>query len=73
MKAERDWRCFRVAGKLNFSLVGVIATLTAALAEAGISVFVVSTFDTDFVLVREADVENAMEVLRQGGHKLNRP
>jgi hypothetical protein len=71
VRAERDWRCFRVAGLLEFSMVGVIASLTGILAAANISVFVVSSFDTDFVMVREADVEKAMNVLRQAGHEVD--
>lgn len=70
VKAERGWNCFRVGGKLDFSMVGVIAVLTTALAEADISVFVVSSFDTDFVIVREADVETAADVLRQARHEV---
>jgi hypothetical protein len=68
VQAERGWQCLRVAGKLDFSLVGVIARLTTTLAEAGISVFVVSSYDTDFVLVRESDLEDAITALRQAGH-----
>src|SRR5205085_13631 len=45
--SERDWRCLRVAGTIPFSVVGVLAALTTALAQAGVSVFAVSTFDTD--------------------------
>ena len=71
VKTERDWRCMRVAGPLDFSMVGVIAPLTGVLAAANISVFVVSSFDTDFVMVREADVEKAMDVLRQEGHEVS--
>jgi hypothetical protein len=71
VKAERDWRCLRVAGPLDFSMVGVISSLTGVLAAASISVLVVSSFDTDFVLVRETDVEKAMEVLRQEGHEVD--
>ena len=50
---ERGWRCFRVAGTLDFSLIGVLAALTVPLANAGGSVFALSTFDTDYLLVRE--------------------
>lgn len=70
LQAERGWRCLRIVGKLDFSLVGVIASLTGALAEAGINVFVVSTFDTDFVLVREQDLEKAVGVLGEKGHSV---
>ena len=69
-KVERDWRCFRVAGKLDFSLVGVIASLTAPLAEARISVFVTSTFDTDYVAIRSNDVDAAAAAWRAAGHQV---
>jgi putative acetyltransferase len=67
---ERDWRCLRVAGTMPFTVVGVLASLTAPLAGAGISVFVLSTFDTDYVLVKSADSERAMAVLRAAGHEI---
>src|SRR5262245_37362576 len=47
VQCECGWRCFRVAGSIDFAMIGVVATLVNPLAEAGISVFVVSTFDTD--------------------------
>jgi hypothetical protein len=67
---ERGWRCLRVAGAVPFSAVGVLASLTAPLAEARISVFAVSTFDTDYLLVRERDLERALDALRRMGHVL---
>jgi len=64
---ERDWRCLRVAGTIPFATIGIIAGLTSPLAEAGIGVFVVSTFDTDYLLVKEQDWPSALDVLiRQG-------
>ena len=65
---EPDWRCFRVVGAMPFSVVGILATLTAPLADAGISIFAISTFDTDYLLVKAADLEKAMDSLRRGGH-----
>jgi hypothetical protein len=65
---ERQWKCFRVAGSMPFSLVGVLASLVQPLAEAGISVFAVSTFDTDYVLVKAADLERTQRALEQAGH-----
>jgi GNAT superfamily N-acetyltransferase len=67
---ERGWRCFRVAGTIPFSVVGVLASLTAPLAEAGISVFAISTFDTDYLLVKAKDLERAVDVLRRRGHTI---
>jgi putative acetyltransferase len=65
---ERGWRCWRVAGTIPFSVVGVLASLTAPLAEAGISVFAISTFDTDYLLVKEQDLMAALDALRRQGY-----
>lgn len=70
VRCERDWRCLRVAGSMDFSIVGVVASLVTPLAEAGISVFVVSTFDTDYLLVKEDDVERVSAALRAAGHTI---
>jgi hypothetical protein len=67
---ERGWRCLRVAGTMPFSVVGVLASLTAPLAEAGITVFALSTFDTDYLLVKEKDFEATVEALRGQGHNV---
>ena len=68
--SERDWRCLRVTGTIPFSVVGVLAALTTPLAKAGVSVFAVSTFDTDYLLVKKQDFERAVTGLRQQGHKV---
>jgi hypothetical protein len=73
IRCERDWRCLRVAGSMPFALVGVVAALTAPLAEAGIGVFVMSTFDTDYLLVKQQDWENALDVLRRVGYAIHQP
>ena len=61
--AVRDWRAFVVEGPLDFALVGVLASLAQSLAEAGISIFAVSTYDTDYLLVRAGDLAAAVEAL----------
>lgn len=71
VKAERDWRALRVIGPLDFSLTGVLVGLAAPLAEAGISIFSVSTFDTDYLLVRGHALEQATIALRSAGHEVN--
>ncbi len=68
VKCERGWRCLRVAGTIEFSVIGVLATLAVPLAEAGISVFAVSTFNTDYLLVKERDLPAALDALRRAGH-----
>jgi hypothetical protein len=69
-RCERGWRCLGVVGTLDFSLVGVLASLLVPLAEAGVSVFCLSTFDTDYLLVKEEQVERALEALRTAGHSV---
>jgi len=68
IQCETDWRCLRVVGKLDFSMVGVIASLTGTLAATGISVFVISTHDTDYLLVEDVNLDAAVESLRAGRH-----
>ena len=63
IQAERDWRAFVVEGPLDFALVGILARLSGALAEAEISLFALSTYDTDYLLVREAKLEAATAAL----------
>jgi uncharacterized protein len=66
--AERGWRCLGLEGPIAFATTGVAARFTAALAARGISVFVVSTFDTDYVLVKASVVDVAIEALRDAGY-----
>jgi hypothetical protein len=66
--AERDWRGLRVEGPLEFSELGVIASLAVPLAQAEISIFVLSTYDTDYLLVREPELGPAAAALRAAGH-----
>jgi hypothetical protein len=70
IQCERGWRCLRVAGTIPFNVVGILATLVTPLAEARISVFAVSTFDTDYLLVKEHDLDQAVTALRQHGHSV---
>jgi hypothetical protein len=70
VQCETGWRCLRVAGALDFAAVGVLASLVVPLAEAGLSVFALSTFDTDYLLVKERDFDRACASLRQYGHRL---
>ena len=67
LKAERGWRYLKVKGPLDFSLTGILSSIATPLAKAGISIFVISTFDTDFILLKEASLELAITVLRSSG------
>lgn len=70
-KVEKGWRCLKVHGPLDFSLTGIIASLSTPLAEAGVPILAISTYDTDYLLVRNGDVDRAKEVLIDHGHRIN--
>jgi hypothetical protein len=70
LRVERGWRALKVKGPLDFSLIGVLASLAGALAEADVSVFAVSTFDTDYLLVRQVQLDRAVAALKAAGHSL---
>jgi hypothetical protein len=67
LTAERGFRMLVVEGPLDFSLTGVLASITGALAEACISLFAISTYDTDYLLVRNDRVEDALAALESAG------
>ncbi len=69
-RCEKGYRCLRVEGQLDFALTGILASLTEVLAQAGISVLAVSTFDTDYILVKEDQLERAVQELSQAGHSV---
>jgi len=73
IQAARGWRALVVAGPIPFETTGVAAALVTPLADAEISVFLVATFDTDYVLVRAADVTRAAGALRAAGHDVVEP
>ncbi len=69
-QAERGWLALRVAGPLDFGLVGVLAALAGPLAQAGVSLFAVSTYDTDYVLIKAEREAEAVRALTAAGHRL---
>ena len=69
-KAETGWRMLRVQGPLDFSLTGILARLSGILAENEIPLFAVSTFDTDYLLVKSVHFARAVEALRAAGHSV---
>lgn len=68
---EPGWRALRVLGPLDFALTGILASLAAPLADAGISIFAISTYDTDYLLVRETALAAAIGALRDAGHEVS--
>jgi uncharacterized protein len=69
--AERGWCALEVAGPLDFSLTGVVSSLVVPLAEEEIPIFLISTFETDYLLVREPDLHRAVEALTAAGHAVD--
>jgi uncharacterized protein len=70
--AQRGRRLLRVKGPLEFSLTGILASLTGPLAEAGVSIFSISTYDTDYLLLAEQDLELGIAALERAGHTVHR-
>ena len=69
---QRDdgWKAFRIQGVLDFSLIGILAKIAAALAENGISIFAVSTYNTDYVLMKRENYQKALDVLKALGYMI---
>ena len=69
---ERDdgWKGFRIIGQLDFSLIGILARISKILAESGIGIFAISTYNTDYILTKEENFEKAMKVLKNAGYKV---
>lgn len=68
---ERDYRALRVRGPLPLNLIGILASIAEPLAEAGISIFAISTYDTDYVLVKDTDLGAARRALERAGHRFD--
>ena len=68
LEREDGWRCFRIRGVLDFSLIGILAKISTILAENRIGIFVVSTFNTDYVLVKAENFDLAMTLLAEAGY-----
>ena len=71
LKREDGWRGFRIAGTLDFSLIGILARIAALLAEEKISIFAISTYDTDYVMVKEESLDRALDTLKNAGYALS--
>lgn len=69
---QRDdgWKAFCIQGVLDFSLIGILAKIATILADNGISIFAVSTYNTDYVLIKKENYQKALEVLQTTGYKI---
>ncbi|MEJ2099592.1 MAG: ACT domain-containing protein [Desulfobacterales bacterium] len=70
VESETGWRCFQLSGPFDFSEIGIISSLTQPLTESGVSVFVISTFDTDYLMVKEEHFTKTIDVLTAQGHQV---
>jgi len=68
--AENGWRILKIKGILDFSLTGIISRISSILADVNISVFVISTFNTDYVMIKNETLEKAAAVLRENGYEV---
>ena len=71
IEAEHGWKGFRVQGVLDFSLIGILSKLSSLLADNGISIFAVSTYNTDYILIKEDKFEDALAILEKNGYQVN--
>lgn len=71
VQAERRWRAMKVEGPIPFEAIGIAAALVSPIAAAGISVFFIATYDTDYLMVREERLADAVDALRRAGHDIS--
>lgn len=69
-KCQGDWRILKVQGPLDFSLVGILSSISGILARQKISVFVISTYDTDYILIKEENLSKAIDSLLNEGYNI---
>ena len=72
LEREDGWRAFRIQGVLDFSLIGILAKISTILAENKIGIFVVSTFNTDYILVKKENIDRALALLKLNGYTVTR-
>jgi hypothetical protein len=70
LKCSRDWRVLKIAGPLDFSLVGIVADVTSTLKDKNIPVFIISTYDTDYILIKQNDLIAGIIALEERGHNI---
>ena len=67
---DDGWRCFRITGQLDFSLIGILARISKLLASNEIGIFAISTYNTDYILTKEKNFEKALKVLKDAGYDI---
>ncbi|WP_394854994.1 ACT domain-containing protein [Clostridium lamae] len=71
IKCERDWKVLKIEGPLDFSLIGILARISTLMANNDISIFAISTYDTDYILIKEEMIDRAIAVLENNNYKIN--
>lgn len=72
-ECNKGWQAFKISGTLDFSLVGILAKISTLLAENNISIFAISTYNTDYILIKSENFEKATNVLKKGKYKILNP
>ena len=70
IEREDGWRAFRIEGVLDFSLIGILAKISTCLAESGIGIFAISTFNTDYILTKTENFDRALKALTDAGYSI---
>lgn len=70
LQRDDGWKAFRIQGILEFSLIGILAKIAAVLADNGISIFAVFTYNTDYILTKKENYQKGLEVLQAAGYKI---
>ncbi|MCC0658921.1 MULTISPECIES: ACT domain-containing protein [unclassified Clostridioides] len=70
IKSEKEWRILKILGPLDFSLIGILSKISGLLADNKISIFAISTYDTDYILIKEKDIKNACKILNCNGYEI---
>ncbi|CAF1385312.1 unnamed protein product [Rotaria magnacalcarata] len=71
IQCERNWKCFKLLGPFPFDITGVLTSVLNPLAKADVGILAISTFDTDYVMVKDNNLQVAIDVLKQHGHTIN--
>lgn len=69
LESEPGWSCFRITGQLDFSLIGIIADISSVLSSKKIGIFVISTYNTDYVMVKSDRLNSAIAFLKAAGYE----
>ncbi|RII35868.1 ACT domain-containing protein [Clostridium chromiireducens] len=70
IQCEKNWRVLKIEGPLDFSLIGILSSISTVLANNKISIFAISTYDTDYILVKSSDLDNGIESLLKEGYEV---